>query len=133
MKMNKSLMDLAGGELGLRTIIEDFYSVVFGDAMIGFFFKGQDRQRLIGLELEFVMRFLGADQIYSGRSIKEAHAIHRIMGGQFNRRLQILKEAMARHDLHEEVQAAWIAHTLDLRSQVTPNAEGECEPPSTTD
>lgn len=124
------LFELAGGEPALRALIEDFYDSLFRDVMIGFFFAGKDQEELVQLELEFVMNHLGADQPYSGRPLREAHAEHRIMGGQFNRRLQLLKEAMERHGLHPDVREAWIDHTLSLRSQVTADAEGECRPPA---
>lgn len=125
-----NLFELAGGEPVLLAVIEDFYDVVFDDVMIGFFFRGKDKAELVRLELEFVMKFLGAPGEYSGRPIPEAHAEHHIMGGQFNRRLQILREAMERGGLNEEVRRAWIAHTESLREQVTSDAAGECRPPA---
>jgi hypothetical protein len=39
----------------------------------------------------------------------------------------LLSEAMIRHDLPAAVQAAVLAHTDALRSQVTPDASGECD------
>ena len=122
------LVALAGGSERLRAVLVDFYERVFDDAMIGFFFKGKDKQRLIQKELELALQFLGADVEYTGRPIREAHAAHRIMGGQYGRRLQILKESMADHDLPGVVQDAWVQHTEALRSHVTRNAAGECRP-----
>jgi hemoglobin len=128
-----ALHELAGGESGLRALLEDFYDRVFKDVMIGFFFKGKDKQRLIQKELEFALNLLGADITYTGKPIPVAHAAHPIMGGQFNRRTQILRETMRDHDLPEEVQACWLEHTESLRSQVTPDASGECKPQQISD
>jgi len=114
-------------------LIEDFYDRVFDDVMIGFFFKGKDKQHLIQLELEFVLQILGANSPYTGRPIREAHASQRIMGGQFNRRTQILRETMADHGLPAEVRRHWLRHTESLRAQVTPDASGECKPPTPRD
>jgi hemoglobin len=127
--MTRSLFELAGGEDALRAVIEDFYDHVFGDVMIGFFFLGSEKSELVRLELEFVMRFLGGPQKYTGRSIKDAHAGHHIMGGQFNRRTQLLRQALERHGVHEDVRRAWIEHTEQLRAHVTKDAHGECKPP----
>lgn len=118
----------AGGAATLRVVLEDFYDRVFADAMIGFFFKGKDKARLVEKELELALAFLGADVDYTGRPLREAHAPHRIMGGQFGRRLQLLKETMRDHGLPDDVQAAWVEHTERLRPLVTPNAAGECRP-----
>ncbi|MFT7486558.1 MAG: hemoglobin [Candidatus Paceibacteria bacterium] len=126
----QALFELAGGEERLRPLLQDFYDRVFDDVMIGFFFKGKDKALLVQLELEFALKMLGADVEYSGRSLPEAHAAHMIMGGQFNRRLVILKETLTDHNMPSEVFEHWIEHTLSLRSQITRNLPGECRPPS---
>ncbi len=130
MSDTKALYELAGGEPALRAVLTDFYERVFSDAMIGFFFAGKDKRRLIEKELEFALKLLGAPREYTGKPIREAHSSHRIMGGQFGRRLTILKETMAAHHLPQPVQEAWIEHTLSLRDQVTADSLGECRPPS---
>jgi hypothetical protein len=49
------------------------------------------------------------------------------MGGHFMRRRVLLAEAMERHGLPSAVRDAVLAHTDALRSQVTPDASGECD------
>ncbi|MEM9492613.1 MAG: hypothetical protein AAGC55_25920, partial [Myxococcota bacterium] len=83
-------------------------------------------QRLIDKEFEFSARLLGADIRYTGRPIRAAHARTPIMGGHFDRRLQILRETLADHQVADEVRRVWIEHTLALRSQVTDDAATEC-------
>ena len=119
---------LAGGEAKLRPLLVDFYKRVFDDVMIGFFFKGKDRARLVEKELEFALQLLGAGTEYTGRPIAEAHSEHHIFGGQFARRTQILRETMADHDLPVPVREAWLRHTEQLRGRVTANKSGECKP-----
>lgn len=121
-----ALFDQIGGDK-LREVIADFYSRIFHDVMIGFLFIGKDRARLIDKEWEFVANLLGADVKYTGRPIREAHAKSPILGGHFERRLQILRETLADHDVAPEVQARWIDHTLALRPQVTADAGTECD------
>ncbi len=119
--------DRAGGEPVLRAVIADFYDHVFADVMIGFFFRDVDKQRLIDKEYELAARMLGAPIRYTGKTMREAHGKHRIFGGQFMRRLQLLKEAMARHDIPEDVRAIWVEHTEALRPQITEFSGGDCE------
>ncbi len=114
------------GPEALRAVIGDFYDRVFADVMIGFLFWGKDKERLIQKEWELAARFLGADVPYTGRSMRQAHARSPILGGHFERRLQILKNVMAAHRVDPEVQRVWIDHTLALRSQVTADADTEC-------
>jgi hemoglobin len=121
-----TLFDKIGGD-ALRAVITDFYERLTTDLMIGFLFQGKDKQRLIDKEWEFTANLLGADVKYSGRPIRTAHARSPIMGGHFERRLQILRETLADHDVDAAVQERWIEHTLALRPQVTGDRGSECD------
>lgn len=121
-----SLFEQIGGDK-LREVIADFYTRLFHDVMIGFLFIGKDRARLVQKEWEFTANLLGADVKYTGRPIRAAHAASPILGGHFERRLQILRETLADHDVAPEVQKRWLEHTLALRPQVTGDAGSECD------
>ena len=125
------------GPAALRAVLTDFYGRVFGDVMIGFMFRGKDRQHLIDREYELTAALLGAPSVtYAGRPMRAAHAQHAIFGGQFERRLQILRETLRDHAVDPEVQQAWIDHQLALRGQITRDRGSECadtaaaEPPA---
>jgi hemoglobin len=123
-----TLFDELGGEPVLRRVIDRFIDRVFDDAMIGFFFRNASRARVKAKEYEFAARHLGADLPYTGKPLREAHSPHPIMGGQFNRRLQILKETLEEAQVPAAVRDHWLAHTEALRSQVTRNTGNECDP-----
>lgn len=116
--MTGSLYEMAGGEAGLRAVIADFYDRLFDDLMIGFFFKGQDKGRLIDREVELTARLLGGDVAYRGRPLRAAHARHPIMKGHFMRRHRILEETLADHDVPAPVRDAWLRHSLDLQAAI---------------
>jgi hemoglobin len=112
----------------LRAVLGDFYRRVFDDVMIGFMFAGKDRQRLIDKEWELVAALLGAPGVtYTGKPMRDAHARLAIFGGQFERRLQILRETLRDHAVDPDVQHAWIDHALALRGQITRDRGSECE------
>ncbi len=121
-----SLFDRIGGDT-LRAVITDFYRRVFDDVMIGFLFVGKDRARLIDKEWELAARMLGADVRYTGKSMPEAHRRVPITGGHFDRRVQILRDAIAAHAVPAEVALAWLAHTAALRAQITSDRGSECD------
>ncbi len=123
-----TLFDRLGGEPALRAIIERFVERVTGDVMIGFFFRNVDHERLKQKEYEFAASHLGADVVYTGRPIGQAHAAHPIMGGQFMRRLKILEETLVEHSAPPEVVEHWLEHTLALRPLVTRDSGGRCDP-----
>jgi hemoglobin len=116
------------GAAELRAVITDFYARVFGDVMIGFLFQGKDRRHLIDREYELTAALLGAPGVtYTGRPMRVAHAQHTIFGGQFERRLQILRETLRDHGVDPDVQQAWIDHQLALRGQITRDRGSECD------
>lgn len=122
-----TLFDRIGAD-ALRAVITDFYGRVFGDVMIGFMFRGKDRRHLIDREYELTAALLGAPGVtYTGRPMRTAHAQHTIFGGQFERRLQILRETLRDHAVDPEVQQAWIDHQLALRGQITRDRGSECQ------
>jgi hemoglobin len=124
---SSELFDKIGAD-ALRAVVTDFYDRVFRDAMIGFMFQGKDKQHLIDREYELVAALLGAPGVsYTGRPMRVAHAQHTIFGGQFERRLQILRETWRDHGVDAEVQKAWTEHTQSLRAQITRDRGSECD------
>lgn len=120
------MFEQLGGEPKLRQIIDRFVDRLFDDTMIGFFFRAADRERIKQKEYEFAAAHLGAAIQYTGKPIGQAHAAHPIMGGQFARRLQLLKETLREADAPVQVVEHWLAHTERLRRVVTRDALGQC-------
>lgn len=111
----------------LRTAVTEFYRRVFDDVMIGFMFAGKDRARLIQFEVELAANIVGIPGIpYTGRSMRAAHAQHTIFGGQFERRMKLLKDVLEEQGFDEEARRTWLAHTESLRSQITRDRGAEC-------
>src|SRR5882757_792319 len=123
-----SLFEALGGEAALRPIIARFVDRMFEDIMIGYLFRAADRERVKAKEYEFAARHLGAPVEYTGRALPDAHRAHRITGGQFMRRLQILKETLAAFQAPAPVSEHWVLHTLSLQAQITNNAPDQCDP-----
>jgi hemoglobin len=121
-----TLFDKIGPER-LRAVIVEFYDRVFADVMIGFHFAGKDKQRLIDKEYELAARMLGASHIpYTGKPMREVHAGHAILGGQFDRRRKILEDVLIAQGVDAEVRETWIAHTNAMRAQITPDKDSNC-------
>jgi hemoglobin len=121
-----TMFEEIGGEPRLHVIIDRFIDRVFDDVMIGFFFRNATRERVKAKEYEFAARFLGAPIAYTGRPIEKVHAPHAIMGGQFMRRLQILRETLAEFAVPAHVAQAWLEHTRELMPLVTGNRPDQC-------
>ena len=124
----QSLFEQLGGESKLREIIDAFIDRVFEDRMIGFFFHNANRARIKEMEYQLIANFLGADIEYKGKPLRQAHAKHPIMGGQFARRRQILKETLETYRVPELIKEAWLQHTDSLRPLITAQKGSDCDP-----
>lgn len=133
MTIEPKLLDQMGGIDALRPIINDFIDRVVNDVMIGFHFNGVDRDLLKQRELEFTARALGGDIPYTGRGMRQAHAAHPIMPGQFYRRLTILRETLLAHAVPQPVIDAILLHTERLRGQVLQSMDACATPRSLAD
>ncbi|HEY3498748.1 MAG TPA: group 1 truncated hemoglobin [Polyangiaceae bacterium] len=117
-----------GGEPALRAIIERFVDRIFDDTMIGYLFAAADRARIKQKEFEHAAEHLGAGVTYTGRPLDAAHRPHRIRGGQFMRRIQILRETLDEFGVPAAVRERWLTHNLSLQSLVTDDPGGVCDP-----
>lgn len=124
--MTTSLYEELGGEPKLRAIIDDFVDRMFDDIMIGFFFREADRARVKAMERELAASVLGSGKPYTGRPLRQAHAKHRIMGGHFGRRTQLLRQVLQAHGAPDAVRDALLEHTESLRSEITSDPDGQC-------
>lgn len=122
-----SLFEQLGGEPALREIVDDFVDRCFDDLMIGFMFQRASRDRIKRFEYEHAAQHLGGPVRYGGRPLDEAHGPHRIFGGQFARRRQLLIETLRDHAVAEEIIDAWIAHQDTLRPLVTKDPDSNCQ------
>lgn len=120
-----TLFDEVGADR-LRAMVTDFYAAVFVDPMIGFLFAGKDRARLIEREWELAARMLGGAVTYTGRTIREAHKHVPILGGHFDRRLELWRQAMVAHGFPAAAVEALMAHNRALRAQVTADPTSDC-------
>ncbi|HEY8428349.1 MAG TPA: group 1 truncated hemoglobin [Sandaracinaceae bacterium] len=114
------------GEAKLRAIIDDFVDRMFDDIMIGFMFRRASRERIKEMEYQHAAEHLGGPVRYRGRPLREAHAPHRIMGGQFARRSKILSDVLVAHGVPDDIREAWLAHVESLRGEITADRGSEC-------
>ena len=110
--------DRIGGETALRAIIDEFTATVFDDVMIGFLFDGKPKARIVEMEYRHAAHFLGADVVYNGRSMREAHKASPIMGGHFMRRRKILENTLLSHKVQPDIRERWLNYVDSLRVDV---------------
>ncbi len=113
-----------GGTEGVSLIMARFVDRVFADPIIGFFFVGRDRDRILRHEIEHATRHLGGPSAYSGRPIGEVHRPLQIHQGHFRRRIAILRHVLAECGVDAEIAARWVG--ADERLQAVVTGSGDC-------
>lgn len=103
----------------MREVLRDFYSEMNQDAMIGFFFRGKDTDAIAEKQSEFILKAAGLVTIYTGKNPASAHlGMPPIRMGQFNRRIQILKDLLSKKGLPQDAIDTWIAFEESFRNVV---------------
>ncbi len=108
-----------GGNPALERIVAAFVDRVFADPIIGFFFVGKDRDRILRHEIAFAARHLGGPSEYTGRPIGEVHRPLRINRGQFRRRMAILRTVLGQQGVPPEIIERWVASESALIAIIT--------------
>lgn len=109
----------AGGEAVVRAIVDVFVDRMVADPIIGFRFAGADPARIKQHEYEHAARALGATVAYTGRPIAPLHRSMRINGGQFRRRLALLRQCVERAGVPAEVVESWLAEQRAMEAAIT--------------
>jgi hemoglobin len=114
-----ALDEALGGPDALQALLDDLYTRLYADLMIGFFFAPHDRAALIAHQRDYLMAHLGRrPQRYTGRPLREAHAHLPILPGHFDRRHRLLTQTLDDHHVPPHVRAAWLALDLSVRDLV---------------
>ena len=114
-----SLWDDAGGEDGVRRVVQRLYEKMSSDTMVGFLFRGKHIDTIVEHQVWFTARFLGGPQDrYTGRPMPEAHAALPLLPGHFDRRHHLLRETLAELSLPAHVAEAWLHIDEGLRTAV---------------
>jgi truncated hemoglobin YjbI len=112
-----------GGEAGIRAVLRTLYDRLFDDAMVGFLFRGKDKETLIEHQVWFTARFLGGPSRYEGKTIPDAHAALPILPGHFQRRHHLLAQALAEHRVPRHVADEWLRVDASLATAVIKSGE----------
>ncbi|OQX67289.1 MAG: hypothetical protein B6A08_16045 [Sorangiineae bacterium NIC37A_2] len=121
----ESDLERLGGRTRLEELISVFIDRVTSDPMIGFLFRNVNKDVLKAREVSFAASHLGGGP-YEGRPLRDAHTRHRIMGGQFNRRLVLLEKTLREFNVPEDIRERWLEHTRALRAEITRDGSDEC-------
>jgi hemoglobin len=113
-----TLLELIGGEVRVRAVLQSLYDRLFTDPMVAFLFAGRDKEHLVAQQLAFTCRFLGGPDRYEGKPLPEAHAALPLLPGHFDRRHKLLEQVLDEQGVPEEVKRVWLRIDEGLRGSV---------------
>lgn len=121
--MREQMCEALGGAMGVRALTDAVVDRMVGDVMIGFLFRHTDVARLKAHEFAHAAAWLrlseaGQPVQYKGRDLTVAHQRHRITGGQFDRRMVLVRQVLEARDLPAPIIDAWCAHHEALRGRI---------------
>lgn len=109
-KEKPSLYERIGGAAAVEAVVSGFYDRVLADETLARYFKSKRMPDLKKKQVEFFTQILGGGQVYSGLSMKEAHARLSITPEQFGRVAGHLKATLeaagVEKSMVDEVMAA---------------------------
>jgi hemoglobin len=94
-----ALFDDLGGLTGIENIVDDFLVGLGGDSRISHHFADADPQRLREKLIEQFCAEAGGGCLYTGDSMKDAHAGMNISRADFNALVEVLIDAMESQDV----------------------------------
>ena len=108
-----------GGEAGIVAVLDDLYTQLFDDVIVGFLFAGHDKAHIVREQAIFTRRMLGdRSAVYVGKSIPDAHAALPILAGHFDRRHELLRQTLERHAVPPRARDAWLRLDAALRDVI---------------
>ena len=112
-------------EKQVRECLSVLYTRMKEDRMVGFLFEGKPLEAIVEGQVHLVCAVLGAPGFasYQGRSLPEAHRELPLLPGHFDRRHELLREALAEVGVDEKVNAAWLEADTAWRRAILNSGE----------
>lgn len=90
----REVFDAFGGKPGLDALMDDFMVLLLADEQLNPFFAYVDQAAVKKHLADQFCVVLGGDCTYTGRDMREAHALFEIREAEFNRLVELLQVAM---------------------------------------
>jgi hemoglobin len=114
----QSLYERMGGEPVVRAVVSDTLDQVVADHRLKRSFDKVDVERVKRLLVEQICELAGGGCHYSGDSMREVHGGHQISEAEFYGLVQILRDNLKRHDVHQRERNELLALLAPMERDV---------------
>ena len=115
------------GAADINQAVVRFYERMLDDPELAPWFVGIDMRRLRAHQHAFLMLALGGPELYTGRSMGEAHAGLHIPPGAFDRAVDHLVASMREAHVSEDVVARARCRVEDVRRLIVENGSRDVD------
>ena len=119
--MKKSLYERLGGIDAIRAVVDDFVGNVAADKRINKFFAHTDIPRLQGNLVNQICQGTGGPCVYTGRSMKEAHAGMGVRSRHFNALVGDLGKSLNKFKVPAREQKELVAILAPMKKDIQRN------------
>jgi hemoglobin len=117
-EITQSLYAALGAEVGIRTVVNDFYDRVLSDPLLAPYFSSIDLPDLRRHQVAFLSAATGGPKQYSGRSLADAHADLRVSGEAFDHVVRHLVQSLHACGVDPDTVDQVVAALAPLRSDI---------------
>ena len=121
-EVTQTLYEALGSEVGIRTVVSDFYGRVVADPILAPYFGSVDMSELRRHQVQFLSAATGGPMQYSGRSLAAAHQNLRITDDAFNAVVVHLVGSLRDAGVSQQVIDQVVDALAPLRSDVVTSA-----------
>ena len=114
----RPVLEQFGGEAGLVALMDDFREVLLADARMRPFFEFADQAMIKRHLVEQFCVILGGDCTYTGRDMRESHALLGIDRADFNALVEDLQIAMTRRGVPFPAQNQLLAKLAPMHREI---------------
>lgn len=114
----RATFDAFGGKPGLDALMDDFMALMLADEVLNPFFAYVDQAAVKKHLADQFCVILGGDCAYTGRDMRESHALFEIREAEFNRLVEVLQVAMDRRDIPFAAQNRLLAVLAPMQREI---------------
>jgi len=118
----QSLYERLGGEAAIRATVTEFYQRVLADPLLAPFFKAKQMKNLEESQVAFFTSALGGPQIYTGKTMRDAHQHLKIQDKHFDAVAGHLVATLKHLGISSELIDEVVSKVAPLKAEIVSNA-----------
>ncbi|MFZ8934574.1 MAG: group I truncated hemoglobin [Bacteriovoracaceae bacterium] len=123
----KSLFEKLGGRETLDKVHKKFYDDIYADPTLKVWFEEIDQKHIEKQQSDFMQKAMGGSSIYFGRTPGMAHRHMFITEEHFQRRHDLLKEAIGEFVKDEQLITQWLKIDASFKGIICKQNIDDCE------